>query len=117
MWLKRVTPAVPICTTSSTILCPHGGQAILSTANKELLIMGCFALLETDVHQVVGCPFAIGTAYHPCVAIHWTMGAKVYKVDGIPVLLKSSVGICCAADQAPQGVAVMVNVQTEVLGI
>jgi len=106
----------PICTTTSTIICPHGGQAILITADTLFQIQGGFALLETDVHPVVGCPFSAGPVYHPCVLIRWTAGALQTKVNGVPVLLLTSVGVCYAADQAPQGVAVVVQVQTVALG-
>lgn len=109
--------AVPICTTSSTIQCPHGGMAMLLTSNSVMQVQGAFALLETDVHPVVGCPFTLGTVYHPCVRIRWSAGATQTKVNGIPVLLQTSLGLCYAADQAPQGVALIAQVQTLALGV
>lgn len=108
---------VPICTTTSTIQCPHGGMAILLTTNTLVQIQGAFALLETDVHPVVGCPFTLGTVYHPCVTIRWSVGATQTRVNGIAVLLQTSVGVCYAADQAPQGIALITQVQTLALGI
>jgi hypothetical protein len=107
----------PICTTTSTIQCPHGGMAILLTSDTQMQIQGAFALLETDVHPVAGCPFMLGLAYHPCVTIRWSAGATQTKVNGIPVLLQTSVGVCYAADQAPQGVALITQVQSLALGI
>jgi hypothetical protein len=108
---------IPICTTTSTIQCPHGGMAILLTSNTLMQIQGAFALLETDVHPVVGCPFMLGVVYHPCVTIRWSVGAIQTKVNSIPVLLQTSVGVCYAADQAPQGIALITQVQPLAQGI
>lgn len=109
--------AAPICTTTSTIQCPHGGMAILLTSNTLVQVQGAFAVLETDIHPVVGCPFTLGTVYHPCVMIRWSVGAVQTRVSGIPVLLQTSVGMCYAADQAPQGVALITQVQTLAFGV
>jgi len=107
----------PICTTSSTIQCTHGGQALLTTSNTDLQIAGSFALLETDVHSVAGCPFVIGTTPSPCLTIRWTLGATQTNVRGTKVLLQSSIGTCYNAAQAPQGVAIIVQVQPLAQGI
>lgn len=99
-----------ILTTASTILCQHGGTAILMTANVRLKVLGAFALLETDVHPVVGCPFTIGPKYSPCVRIEWSAGATQLKV-GAPVLIRTSIGKCFSAENALQGVAIIAAVQ------
>jgi len=108
---------VPICTTNSTIQCPHGGMAILLTSDTQMQIQGGYALLETDVHPVAGCSFTLGPVYHPCVTIRWSAGATQTKVNGIPVLLQTSVGVCYAADQAPHGTALITQVQSVAMGI
>jgi hypothetical protein len=108
---------IPILTTTSTVMCPHGGQAVLITSNIDALIDGAPALLETDIHPVVGCPFAPGGVYTPCVTIRWATAATQTKVHEVPVLLQTSVGICQNAVQAPQGVAVIVQTQQRALGI
>lgn len=108
---------VPILTTLSTAMCPHGGQVILATTSDTVCrIQGGYALLSTDVHSVVGCPFTVGTVYHPCTTVRWLAGASQTKVNGIPVLLQNSVGICHAADQAPQGTAIVLQTQTLATG-
>lgn len=104
--------SVPICTTTSTILCPHGGTVLLLTANAVMSVQGGYALLETDVHSVVGCPFTVGIKYQPCVAVRWSNGATQTKVNNIPVLLQTSIGLCQSAEQIPQGVAMVSQVQT-----
>ena len=101
---------IPILTTTSTVMCPHGGQALLLTTNTEALIDGAPALLQTDVHPIVGCPFT-PVAYSPCVTIRWLTAATQTSVRNVPVLLQTSVGLCLNAAQAPQGTAIVVQVQ------
>jgi hypothetical protein len=96
-------------------MCPHGGMAQLVTSNTELLIDGAPALLLTDVHPIVGCPFT-PVAYVPCVSIRWLTGATQTAVRNTPVLLQSSVGLCLNAAQVPQGTAIVVQVQQNAKG-
>ena len=81
---------IPILTTTSTVMCPHGGQALLLTSNTEALIDGAPALLQTDIHPIVGCPFT-PVAYSPCVSIRWLTGATQTSVRNVPVLLQTSI--------------------------
>jgi hypothetical protein len=101
---------IPILTSTSTVMCPHGGQAVLLTSNTDALIDGAPALLQTDVHAVVGCTFT-PVVYTPCVSIRWVSGATQASVRGVPVLLQTSVGLCQNAAMAPQGVAIVTQVQ------
>ena len=105
----------PILTTSSSILCPHGGMAQLFTSNTEAKIDGAFALLLTDVHPIVGCPFAPVTPL-PCLTIRWVAGAVQTKLHGTPFLLMTSIGLCLNAAQAPQGTAIVAQAQQLALG-
>ena len=106
-----------ILTTTSMVMCMHGGQAILTTSNTQIMIDGAPALLESDVHAVAGCPFQIpigtGTKPSPCVRIEWVGGATQMKVNGVGVLVTSSVGLCSSPEGAPQGVANIVSTQTK----
>jgi hypothetical protein len=101
-------------TTASTIMCAHGGQATLFTSNSRVFVQGVPALLETDVHLVVGCPFIVGSKYSPCVRIEWSTGTTQVAVNGTPVLTRSSIGKCFGAGGAIQGVATIVNTQPKV---
>ena len=107
---------IPILTTSSLVMCPHGGVAQLSTTNTEALVDSAPMLLQTDLHPVVGCPFAPG-AYSPCVSIRWVTAATQTALHNVPVLLQTSVGLCLNAAQVPQGTAVVVQVQQKAKGI
>jgi hypothetical protein len=101
---------IPILTSSSSVMCPHGGQAQLPTSNSEALIDGVPALLQTDLHPIVGCPFAT-PVYSPCTTIRWVSASTQAKVRGVPVLLQNSVGLCLSAAQVPQGTALVTQVQ------
>ncbi len=101
-------------TTASTITCPHGGQAILITANTRVSAAGTPLLLESDVHPVAGCPFTVGTKYQPCVRIEWSAGASKVTVNGIKALTQASIGKCFSAESVLQGVAIIANTQLKV---
>lgn len=107
---------IPILTTASIVMCPHGGMAQLITSNTEALIEGAPALLMTDVHPIVGCTFT-PVAYSPCVLIRWVTAATQTSVHHVPVLLQTSVGLCLNAAQVPQGTALVVQVQQQGKGI
>jgi len=108
----------PILTTASSLLCPHGGQVNVSTANTRMTIQGSPALLLGDRHTVSGCPFVLpGGKPQPCVSVQWLTGATQTKVDGTPVLLSNSVGLCLSAEQIPQGPPSVVQVQTVAKGL
>jgi hypothetical protein len=102
---------IPILTATSTVMCPHVGQAQLVTTNTEALVDGAPALLMTDVHAIAGCVFAPAGVSTPCLTIRWVTGAAQTKVRGVPVLLQTSVGLCQNAAQAPQGTAIVAQVQ------
>ncbi len=109
---------IPILTTASTIQCPHGGTVMLQTSNALALIEHAPALLVTDVHSVVGCPFTVpGPKYQPCVTVRWMVGATQTRVNSIPVLLQNSVGLCYSAEQIPQGPPVVAQTQQQAKGI
>jgi len=100
-----------LLTTASQVMCPHGGQATLTTSNTKVTAGGSPVLLETDIHVIAGCPFTIGPKYSPCVRIEWSMGASMSTIDGVKPLTQSSMGRCIGAEGAPQGMAMVVQTQ------
>jgi hypothetical protein len=102
--------------TSTTMMCPHGGQVTAASGNTRTKAGGSFVLLQSDTFTVAGCPFAIGPNPHPCVRVQWVQTALRNKVSATPVLNTESVGLCIAADGAPQGTAQIVNTQPRVSG-
>jgi hypothetical protein len=95
-----------LLTTASTVMCPHGGSAVLTTSNAKVKADGAFVLLVGDVHPVAGCAFTVGTKYSPCVKIEWQAGAGSVQAGGAP-LVQSSVGLCKNGEGAPQGTALI----------
>jgi hypothetical protein len=102
-----------LLTVGATVLCPHGGSAILTTSNTRVLGPDGPVLLESDVHVVVGCPFTVGTKHSPCVRIEWLAPAMQSSVNNAKPLVETSVGICYGAEGAPQGTAIVAATQQE----
>jgi len=95
---------------SSVLMCPHGGTVQIITTNTRTKAGGDFIVRAGDSFTIVGCPFTLpGGAYHPCVRVQWVTNALRSKVMGDMPVTQSSVGMCLAADNAPQG-SVMINV-------
>ena len=107
----------PLLTTASSVMCPHGGSAILLTSNSQALVLGVPVLLLTDVHAIAGCAFAPGGVPTPCLTLQWLTGATQSAITGVPALLQTSVGLCLNAAQAPQGTAIVVQAQTQAMGV
>lgn len=103
--------ATDLLNRNSTIQCPHGGQALLTTANSKVSADHAAVLLESDIHTITGCPFTVGNSPSPCVRIDWSGGASMVKVNGTAVLLKTSIGQCLNGAGGLQGMAVVVNTQ------
>jgi hypothetical protein len=99
-----------------TIQCPHGGQATVTPGHTKVNVGGNLALLATDTMLIGGCTFAPGGVPSPCVSIQWTGPAIRDTVNGTPVLLQTSVGLCLNAARAPQGTATVSGAQTQVRG-
>ncbi len=97
----------PILTIASQVQCMHGGTVLLTTSNTSLSVNDNPALLETDIHEVVGCPFMVGPVYMPCLLVQWQAASTTLAVNGAGVLLETSIGECLNAAGAPQGVAVV----------
>lgn len=106
----------PVLQLGCTILCPHGGMVNAVTANAKVRAGGAFALLSTDTFVVAGCPFVVALKPQPCVTVQWTGEARRFKVDGTPVLLQTSFGLCKSAEGLVQGVALVTGAQTKVMG-
>lgn len=110
-----------VLTMASIVLCMHGGSAILTTANTRMLIDGAPALLESDIHVVAGCPFQIpvgaGTKPSPCIRIEWMGGAAQLKINGVGVLVQSSIGKCFSPEGVIQGLANIVSTQMKISAV
>jgi len=108
-----------LLTTASSLQCPHGGTVSISSTNTQVKAAAALAL-ATDTFTISGCPFQIpvgtGTVPHPCVKVQWTKPNVKTTVNGTPTLAQDSVGLCLAADQAPQGPVSVVQADPKASG-
>lgn len=108
-----------LLTTASTLQCPHGGSVSIVSANSKVQA-GAALALATDTFTISGCPFQIpvgaGTVPHPCMTVQWVRTNTRTTVGGTPTLAQDSVGLCLAADQAPQGPVSVVQTQSAASG-
>jgi hypothetical protein len=105
-----------LLTTSSVLMCPHGGRVTATTSNSGAKA-GDFLVRKSDTFTITGCPFTLpnGSA-HPCVRVEWVKATLRCKAAGDYLLNQDSVGLCLAADQAPQGTVLIQSTQTRAAG-
>lgn len=105
-----------LLTSSSMMLCPHGGTVSVVTSNARVKAGGDFVLRQSDTFMVAGCPFILGLVPHPCVQVRWVQPAGRGKAGGDFALTEESLGLCVAADQAVQGAVQVAFTQEQVSG-
>src|SRR4051812_45821108 len=103
--------------TSSLMMCPHGGTVQATSTNTRAKAAGDFILRPSDVFLIAGCPFVAGVVPHPCVRVQWVVPAARVQAMGDFVLTEQSVGLCLAADAAPQGTVMIMFTQPRVSGV
>jgi uncharacterized Zn-binding protein involved in type VI secretion len=102
----------------STAICPHSGQVSIISNNSRVLVSGMSVATVKDTWMVTGCPFTVPSAKpQPCVKVQWLVPASRVQVDGQPVILQSSIGMCQSAEQIQQGAPNLTTTQTRVRGI
>jgi hypothetical protein len=106
-----------LLTVSATVTCPHQGRAAPQPAQSRVLAGGQPVDTVADLYPVVGCPLTVSAKPQPCLTVRWVTTATRVRVNGVPVLLQSSTGVCQSGEQIPQGPAVVSVVQQRVVGI
>jgi hypothetical protein len=106
-----------LLTTSSVMMCPHGGKVQAITTNTRTRAGGDLALRQSDTFVIAGCPFSIGPVFHPCVQVQWVQPAARSQAVSDFTLTEASVGLCVAADQAVQGTVLIMLTQPQVSGL
>ncbi|MBN1204055.1 MAG: hypothetical protein JXB05_03915 [Myxococcaceae bacterium] len=99
------------------ILCPHAGQTSVISSNVRVKVAGQYVATLNDNYMIAGCPFTVppGTP-QPCLKVQWLVGSVRVKVNGQPVVLQDSTGLCLNPMQAPQGPPNIAVVQPRVKG-
>jgi hypothetical protein len=107
-------------TTASVLQCPHGGVVTATTTNTATKAGGALLVRSSDTFLIAGCLFALPTPVptpHPCMTVQWVTPALANQVQSDNALTESSVGLCLAADQTPQGPVMVSYTQTAASGI
>lgn len=105
-----------IVTSTSVVLCPHGGPATLIPSITSVLVEGAPPILLDDPCFIAGCVFTLpGGVPSPCLTIQWLTGTACSLVGNLIVVTSVSQGICKSPVQAPQGPAIIASFQQRVL--
>jgi hypothetical protein len=105
----------PLLTSTSVIMCPHGGM-VTAVPGQTRATAESPILRGTDTYTIAGCPFSDPDP-SPCVSVQWVQTATRVQAGGDFVLNESSVGLCLAATQAPQGTALILQTQPKAEGV
>jgi hypothetical protein len=104
-----------LLTSASTMLCPHGGIVTAIPGQTNALAQAPI-LLQSDTFLIAGCALSSLPVPSPCLTVQWVTAATRVTA-GAPVLNESSVGLCLAATQAPQGTVLIAQTQPKVSGL
>ena len=100
----------------ASAICPHGGQISVVSANSRVLVNGLQVALVSDFFPVAGCVFTIpGPKPQPCIQARFLVPATRVVINGQPVLIQTSSGLCQSAEQIPQGPPTITATQTRVV--
>jgi hypothetical protein len=102
----------------ASINCTHAAPVTITSTNTRVLVSGMAVATLADMFLVVGCPFTLpGPKPQPCVKVQWMTPATRVFVNGQPVILQASAGLCQSAEQIPQGPPIIAATQMRVIGI
>ena len=64
-----------LLTTSSSMMCPHGGTVSAISSNTKAKAGGDYILRSSDTFMIAGCALNIAGAPHPCMQVQWVQPA------------------------------------------
>lgn len=102
----------PLLVVGAVVMCPHGGQVTTISSDTRVLASGTPVALVTDQFMVAGCAFTTPAGPQPCITVQWTTPTVETLINGQPAVTAASVGLCIAANGAPNGPAVIASTQT-----
>ncbi len=103
--------AGPLFHIGAVAMCPHGGEVTTISSNTQVLVSGMPVALVSDQFIVTGCVFSVGPQPQPCVTVQWMAPTVETLVNGQPAITAGSVGLCMAANGAPNGPAIVASTQ------
>lgn len=105
-----------LLTSASIMMCPHGGT-VTAIPGQSSVTAESPVLRGSDTCIIAGCPFNIAGVPNPCVTVQWISTSTRVQAGGDFVLDESSVGLCLAATQAPQGTVLILYTQPSAGGL
>lgn len=79
----------PVVTSTTTVVCGHGGSATHVPAQPRVLVGGSPVGVSSDQHVVAGC--ALSASSGPfCTVLTWTVPAVRVTAGGMPLLVQTS---------------------------
>ncbi len=108
----------PLYHVGAAAICPHGGQVTVISTNARVLVSGMPVATMADSCMVAGCAFTVPPGKpQPCLRVQWLVPATRILVNGQPVLLQTSTGLCLSPEQIPQGPPTVITTQPRVVGM
>ena len=101
---------------NAQILCAHSATVQAVISQNRVRVGGQAVATISDQYLVAGCPFMVVVKPQPCTRLQWSAPAMRVRVNGQPVLLNTTPGVCFSGENIPQGNANPVQFQTRVRG-
>jgi hypothetical protein len=107
----------PLYQVGALATCPHGGQVMAASKDLRVLATG-MVTLASDQFTVVGCAFSTPAGPQPCVRVQW-MGPFTTRCTFMtqPAVTAGTIGMCLAANGAPNGPVVVAGTQMRVVAM
>jgi hypothetical protein len=104
---------------SGVATCPHQtGQISAIVTNPRVKVSSQAVATLNDQYLIAGCTFTVPPGKpQPCIKLQWLRVATRVKVNGSPVILRSSQGLCKSPEEIPQGPPSVKLTQQRVKGI
>ena len=84
----------PILHLGAVVMCSHGGQAIPTAPNPQVLVSGMPIATIAAPYAVAGCAFVPIAGNGPCVTGLFAVGALQVFSNGQPVAIMSGMSVC-----------------------
>ncbi len=107
----------PLVTVAASAMCPHAGPMSIISSNTRVLASGAPVATVADQFMIAGCAFTTPEPKpSPCLTTQWIAPAVRVQVNGQPVILQTSSGLCLSGLQVPQGPPIVTSTQPRVTG-
>jgi hypothetical protein len=84
-------------------------------ADPKVLISGQAVVTSALPIGILGCSFTTSSNPHPCTTVNGVQLSSHVVVNGKPLILAPRPMLCQAADQAPQGAPLVLQLSTKVV--